>query len=220
MRIRKHAKFSALLYAASSSTIPEPHVDRDDVFAGNGSSNQSISVVQREYSGRVVAATDKAKQPESDGVILCSKTDGKSWQCKREAAKGNSLCEHHLSLAKNYNNNNVANSTTKTKPEKPTVLESRPRPERKKASKSSDPHQYYYYSGFGPRWGKRRGETSKNNGFGRPEHEHELDPALLSRIMDEEFDYTEDEDESEESRKKGKKRARKLIKARSLKSLM
>ncbi|KAG8389181.1 hypothetical protein BUALT_Bualt02G0202300 [Buddleja alternifolia] len=224
MRIRKNAKLSALLYATSSSTIPEPHVDRDDVFAGNDSSNQSISVVQREieigrqweYSGGV-AAPNKAEQPKSEGIILCSKTDGKSWQCRREATKGNSLCEHHLSLMKNYTNN-LPNSTTK-KPEKPLVF--RPRPKRASTLASSNPHEFYYYSGFGPRWGKKRGENSKNNGSTTPksvEHEHELDPLILSRIIDEDFDY--DEDEEEENRENTKKRARKPIKARSLKSLM
>ncbi|KAG8389182.1 hypothetical protein BUALT_Bualt02G0202400 [Buddleja alternifolia] len=254
MRIRKHAKISALLYATSSSTIPEPHVCQlnqspwdvmsfsppltpppppppsqvysDCVYAGNGSSNQSISVVQREfevgrqweYSGGI-AAPNKAEQPKSGGIILCSKTDGKSWQCRREAAKGNSLCEHHLSLLKNYTNN-LANSTIK-KPEKPVVF--RPRPKRASTSASSNPHQFYYYSGFGPRWGKKRGENSKNNGSGMPksvEHEHELDPLILSRIIDKDFDYDQDEDEEEENRENTKKRARKPIKARSLKSLM
>ncbi|KAG8389178.1 hypothetical protein BUALT_Bualt02G0202000 [Buddleja alternifolia] len=197
-------------------------VDRGDVFAGNGSSNHSISVVQREievgrqweYSGGI-AATNKAEQPKGEGIIVCSKTDGKSWQCRREAAKGNSLCEHHLSLMKNYTNN-LANSTIK-KPEKPVVF--RPRPKRTSTLASSNPHEFYYYSGFGPRWGKTRGESSKNYGSSTPKIlKHELDLLILSRIIDEDFNCAEDEDE--ENRESTKKRARKPIKARSLKSLM
>lgn len=135
-------------------------------------------------------------------VIYCCKTDGKSWQCRREAAEGNSKCEHHLSLVKSYS------STAAKKSVKPpeaaavaTEAPRRTRPKKAPAAASSNPYEFYYYTGFGPRWGKVRGETdSKHGGF-----------------VYEDDDSEEDEDDDRVDGKK--KRMRKPIKARSLKSL-
>lgn len=165
---------------------------------------------------------------KNEQIILCCKTDGKSWQCRREASKGNSLCEHHLSLVKSYNN--LAHHATKksVKPAGETPRRTRAK-KSSTSSSSSNPYEFYYYSGFGPRWGKKRGETCKNNGCSMPKilgDEHEIEPPRLAQIGDEDFDYAEYEDEDEEddedekNRDNGKKRVRKPIKARSLKSLM
>ncbi|KAL0459370.1 UNVERIFIED_CONTAM: hypothetical protein Slati_0564200 [Sesamum latifolium] len=233
------------------STPPPPpplfQVNGDCVSAGNGSSEHCISVGEREFdAGRqweysddstTVKAEEEQPPAKNQQIILCCKTDGKSWQCKREAAKGNSLCEHHLSLVKNYNS--LAHHAAK-KSEKPAPPESRRRPRPKKASSSSsNPYEFYYYSGFGPRWGKKRGDQStncKNNGnciVPKVVDDHEHEREVSRRVDDngDEFDYVEyedddeeeDEDEDDEERKGNgneKKRMRKRIKARSLKSLM
>lgn len=163
----------------------------------------------------------------NEGTIMCCKTDGKSWQCRREAAEGNSLCEHHLSLIKSYSS--VAHHAAK-KSVKPAVeTQRRTRAKKAPASSSSNPYEFYYYSGFGPRWGKRRGETRKNsNGSSMPKNlgdaklEDQQAPApAASYIANEDFEFLEYEDEDEEeNRDNGKKRVRKPIKARSLKSLL
>lgn len=159
----------------------------------------------------------------NEGTIMCCKTDGKSWQCRREAAEGNSLCEHHLSLIKSYSS--VAHHAAK-KSVKPAVeTQRRTRPKKDPASSSSNPYEFYYYAGFGPRWGKRRGETRKNsiNGSSMPKNlgdaKVEDQQAPAASYIDFDFDEYEDEDE-EENRDNGKKRMRKPIKARSLKSLL
>ncbi|KAL2236407.1 UNVERIFIED_CONTAM: hypothetical protein Sindi_0832400 [Sesamum indicum] len=171
-------------------------------------------------------AAGKAKQPPKDETfVLCCKTDGKSWQCRREAAKGNSLCEHHLSLLKNYNSSSHSKKSEKSSLAEP---QRRPRPKRASASSSSNPHEFYYYSGFGPRWGRKRGEASKKAGTDASKNieiESDLNSAVLSRFQeDDDTDYVEDEEEENEDEDHGnssrKKRARKPIKARSLKSLM
>lgn len=151
---------------------------------------------------------------EDKAAILCCKTDGKSWQCRREAAKGNSLCEHHLSLVRNYVNVAAKKPVKAARPKKAPA-----------ASSSSNPYEFYYYSGFGPRWGKRRGETRKNsNGDTSMPKNAEMEPAAISHIGEEDFDFVEyeddDDDEEEEGRDNGKKRVRKPIKARSLKSFL
>lgn len=107
------------------------------------------------------------------------------------------------------------------------------------AATSSNPNEFYYYSGFGPSWSKRRGD--RNNGRGEnnsavAESENVMKaqstPAsdvnaaqsveIENNIEDDEFDYVdndEDEDANDDD-DSGKKRMRKPVKARSLKSLM
>ncbi|CAK9134388.1 unnamed protein product [Ilex paraguariensis] len=177
--------------------------------------------------------------------ILCCKTDGKGWHCKREAKEGHSLCQHHLTQLQNYTN--LAHPTAAAAAKKhDKAVENRRRPRPKKASASSkNPNEFYYYSGFGPLWGKRRGP-------GRVEKEAELNKCIGSEAPvkpvvvlvetttspssscqickeirnNQEFDYVEDEDEEEdedEDEENGEveyRRVRKPIKARSLKSLM
>lgn len=139
---------------------------------------------------------------KNEKVVMCCKTDGKSWQCRRIASKGHSLCDHHLSLIKSYTTNSSYNPSKKAAAAPPPSR--RPRP---KKAPSSDSNEFYYYSGFGPRWGKKRGESSRNN-----DQEKEI-----RAIEDSDNVEYEDDDEDEEV---GKKRVRKPIKARSLKSLM
>lgn len=162
--------------------------------------------------------------PENEATILCCKTDGKSWQCRREAANGNSLCEHHISLVRSYSN--VSHHASK-KSVKPAAAAAegprRARPKKAPAASTSNPYEFYYYSGFGPRWGKRRGENGKNDGGSMPKNveEEAAAAAAISRTGIEDFDFDEFEDEDdEEEEMNGKKRVRKPIKARSLKSLL
>lgn len=149
-------------------------------------------------------------QPE-ESVAICCKTDGKSWQCRREALKGHSLCDHHLSLVKSYTTNSSHHTTKKSVEEAGP-----PRRSRKKAPaavSSSNGNEFYYYSGFGPRWAKKRGESSRNK------QGNEMIGVAVdeNQFGDSENGEYEDDDEEEEV---GKKRVRKRIKARSLKSLM
>ncbi|CAK9156744.1 unnamed protein product [Ilex paraguariensis] len=183
---------------------------------------------------RIEEEREKQVGLKKGDTILCSKTDGKGWHCKREAKEGNSLCEHHLTQLQNYNN--LAHPSPKK------LSENRRRARPKKPSSSSNPNEFYYYSGFGPLWGKKRcpGRTEKadqlnrcsssSNGGIMSKVVEPIEPVIevhtathssSFRIDNDEFDYVEDDDEEEENGDKpGKKRVRKPIKARSLKSLM
>ncbi|XP_073049061.1 uncharacterized protein [Primulina eburnea] len=217
---------------------PPSQVYGNDCFAGNGSSKDSIAVSRREwtnkatkceYSGSISdgAAPDDTEQeactsPKDNSIILCCKTDSKSWQCGREAAKGNSLCEHHLLMLRNYSNYNSAHSATKNSEKSSVETRGRPRSKKRVAPSLSNPNEFYYYSGFGPWWGKKRGEVSKkiNEELNMPKNDPENDQeaSSLCDIGDDHLD--KDGDEEEKNEEIGKKRARKPIKARSLKSLM
>ncbi|KAL3644988.1 hypothetical protein CASFOL_010168 [Castilleja foliolosa] len=219
---------------------PPPQVHGDGLSAVNGSLKDCISFTQRdqpEYSGNIPAkiTTVKEEAPPPQPVtaerkiILCGKTDGKSWQCKKEAAKGHSLCHHHMVQARSYSKG--YDQYMGKKNEKLSGEARRPA-RTKKASISSNPHEFYYYSGFGPRWGKRRGEACNNtnattdtatnsNNSGSSSKNVELEDEM----SDDESDFDEYEEEEEinnrdDNNNIGKKRVRKPIKERSLKSLM
>ncbi|KAI4311478.1 hypothetical protein MLD38_036371 [Melastoma candidum] len=149
--------------------------------------------------------------------IKCAKTDGKSWKCKREAKEGRNFCEHHISQLKSYSSGSgraVAESSG-AKGAGP----GRVRAGRKKKGDSSpsssnsssagrSSQYYYYYSGFGSSWRKKQGE--------RPGRE-----SSASRGGNARTSYLHMEDESGREREEDdRKRVRKPIKARSLKSLM
>ncbi|PON97334.1 WRC domain containing protein [Trema orientale] len=208
----------------------------------------------------------------SAGLIsgMCQKNDGKGWQCKREAIEGYSFCGHHLSLIRSYNStashydDNTPTSTTKLKSAAAAAaVEATPaRRTRGRASaaaskkgstaSNNNPYEFYYYSGFGPLWGRKRGEraeiraaaaaeaeadvaaaTRENSGGGSSSHSTPPSSSnttmtttttTASRLINnEEFDYVDDEDEDDDigsGADSGKKRMRKPVKARSLKSLM
>ncbi|XP_073136915.1 uncharacterized protein [Henckelia pumila] len=262
MRIRRNAKISPLLYAATSlnpGIIAQPHVcqlnqspwdvmsfsppssppyqgNGNCSYAGNGSSRDSIAVREREAeesSNNAVkwedfggAATTEDEQPSDDPnnptgtIILCCKTDGKSWKCRRQAAKGNSLCDHHLSMVRSYSSS--AHSTAKNSSRPAAEGRRRPRVKKPAAPSLSNPYMFYYYSGFGPRWGKKRGEDGANSNAGDTsdnlDRRHYMEPSNLSET-DEEFEYEEEDDDDQDEYQNGKKRTRKRVKARSLKSL-
>ncbi|XP_059289166.1 uncharacterized protein LOC132042637 isoform X3 [Lycium ferocissimum] len=167
------------------------------------------------------------KNEDNNNVTtMCCKNDGKGWQCSREAKKGHTLCEHHLAqVKKNYSSSNSAHSTITTANNSDAKINSTPssrgRPHRPKKSSSSE---FYYYSGFGPLWGKKRGpSTGKNINAGEIYSNDSYGAQSSSSQMDNEsnFDYIEDEDDDDDEVENCQtKRARKPIKARSLKSLM
>ncbi|KAI3441776.1 uncharacterized protein J3R85_001810 [Psidium guajava] len=191
--------------------------------------------------------------------VCCNKTDGKRWQCKKDAVDGHYLCEHHLSQLKSYvtttataaadddddddQDSNAANAddSASRKLDKSssasTGRRGRPRGAKKNSSAAAtaaaaNSNQFYYYSGFGPSWGKRRSSGRAGDQQRRPEGRAAggSPQQTAARIGGEGTDYIDygmdDEEEEEEEEEdnddgdSGKKRMRKPVKARSLKSLM
>ncbi|XP_059655156.1 uncharacterized protein LOC132302338 [Cornus florida] len=238
-------------FPTGSSSTPEYKVDKDSSFTGNGSFADSIGAVESTASMKISLEEEKETK-EDDGpnhkredhlgienneAILCSKSDGKGWQCWREAKEDHSLCEHHFTQLRNYNNLAHPGRRSGKSSEKDVAISRHPRT--KKGSSVSNRHEFYYYSGFGPRWGKKRGTIIEPNVSSDPklivtnvssDTKLVVEPitkvttkSSALQIDDAEFDYVgeddydDDQDESSEARKK---RGRKPIKARSLKSLM
>ncbi|KAF2291145.1 hypothetical protein GH714_020344 [Hevea brasiliensis] len=179
------------------------------------------------------------KFKKGEKIQCCNKTDGKGWHCKNEPREGHSMCDHHL-LKSYASNNNVTcclglpTSPSSKKQDKAIAggRRGRAKAAKKGSSSSSNPYEFYYYSGFGPLWGKRRGDRGEGNKSGVKEIEingitigdisttQNTTPSSTPSPIEhhEEFDYV-DEDDSDNS-DSGKKRMRKPVKARSLKSLM
>ncbi|XP_050386870.1 uncharacterized protein LOC126803152 [Argentina anserina] len=198
---------------------------------------------------------------DGNGFRRCQRTNGKSWQCKKEANEGGSLCDHHQKLHSrrnvNYCNytdkNNVSNSNTTSNgtaysfPWKKAIVPEkelggsthRVRP-KVVATKEAATLKNLYRSGFGPRWGRDRGiskhkmeakvAAAENVGttptvsctttqFSNPESppSHKIEIGDQLDYIEDDFDDDEEEDEGGEC---GRKRVRRQVKARSLKSLM
>lgn len=197
--------------------VDEMVIDDNEMEMLDNYSNDEIKIEEEDEFG-----LDKEYK-----TVYCLKTDGKGWQCRNEARHGHSLCDHHLSLLKSYSSSSsITHSVKKSDKAMAFVAGSRRGRVRtsKKGSSSSNPYEFYYYSGFGPSWGKRRGDKV----IEEKRCELKGDESILvndktpssSQIDNEEFDFVDDDDEEEENGDSGKKRTRKPVKARSLKSLM
>ncbi|KAK8639701.1 hypothetical protein V6N13_138072 [Hibiscus sabdariffa] len=184
--------------------------------------------------------TVRLKQPSNSGSRA---------NAKRRRRRRLKESDQEPALLKSYNNSSSSSDTgNNINPRKkaaenyenqPTgTRRGRARTSRRGSSSASNPYEFYYYSGFGPSWGKKRRGGYKVKGIGRNHFEPkevenngsvitaQNNSALSSSQIDdsEEFDYVEEEEEEEEDDDEngdsGKKRTRKPIKARSLKSLM
>ncbi|CAA7403325.1 unnamed protein product [Spirodela intermedia] len=102
----------------------------------------------------------------------CNKSDGKGWSCKRDAQLPYSLCDHHLDQVRSYIQRQapVQEKKKKKKKKKKTTKNRKKQPERENCGGKSDAGEkakrtrkqpssdfyHYYYYGFGPGRGRRR----------------------------------------------------------------
>ncbi|XP_068314580.1 uncharacterized protein [Pyrus communis] len=140
----------------------------------------------------------------------------------------------------NGNNHNISSNKAPAAVSGVVQLENGGRRRRKKAKKesASNPYEFYYYSGFGPCRNRKRGcdkEKEETKAEGEiatntssatpppPPPPHESGPrSPLSPIANGEFNYDDEDDDDElhGSGESGRRRMRKPVKERSLKSLM
>ncbi|XP_054782371.1 uncharacterized protein LOC129289603 [Prosopis cineraria] len=144
-----------------------------------------------------------------------------------------------------YEHNNSSSMRSKRSVALTGARRTRAQTSKKAPSGASNPYEYYYYSGFGPLWRTRRGDrngglNNKNEVKAKGGESSTITEAnggtirssihcSSSRIDTEGFDYADDDEDEveedydeveEENGESGKKRMRKPVKARSLKSLM
>ncbi|MFS7932397.1 putative transcription factor interactor and regulator C3H-WRC/GRF family [Helianthus anomalus] len=169
-------------------------------------------------------------------IKLCGMSDEKGWQCGSVVKNGNTMCDHHITKLQDQ-----AVWTTKKKSGPGSGVATGARPRRPKKRPTTDPHEFYYYSGFGPSWGKKRGSTcttlnvdnkaasvASNSNTSSISGDMDVQEEMGKRFEPDTSkvepvaldNYLDDEDEEIEKVFIGKKRGRKPIKERSLKSLM
>ncbi|BFG22025.1 hypothetical protein CerSpe_082990 [Prunus speciosa] len=179
---------------------------------------------------------DNEEEGRRSSYACCQKNDGKGWHCKKRAKLGQSFCNHHLSLLRSNHNTNIASNNKGPREAVSKVLSAGARRSRAKAKRgsSSNPYEFYYYSGFGPLWGRKRGGDKEKE---EPKIDEDRvttttsttppTQSSSSQIDEKKFEYVDDDDDDEDdfdddvrSGESGRKRMRKPVKARSLKSLM
>ncbi|XP_078167628.1 putative membrane lipoprotein isoform X2 [Carex rostrata] len=164
------------------------------------------------------------KRKKKDAIILCKKNDGKKWFCKRPAQLPHSLCEYHLSQSRSYYNTNKAKEASEFE----VGCEPNKQKQKPRENGGSGASPYYYYNGFGPSSRKRKGGTS-SNGVGH-DTMHVANEERLNGSDAPEADVDEEYGEevagelvsspNEEEKRVPRKRGRKPVKCRSLKSLL
>lgn len=166
-----------------------------NIFLGGGDKHGCV-----DYEGQ---------EKEAVNINYCSKTDENgNWICGLEAKKGETFCEFHL---QSYIHPVTKKSSSTIK-----------KPKKSKSKSESNPYEsLYYYDGFGPTWGKMKiaRELSKKS---EDVVAMQLQLQLLpdSEIFEDGEEDEMEEIEVEDGDENGKKRVRRRIKARSLKSLM
>ncbi|KAL4351832.1 hypothetical protein GQ457_06G031900 [Hibiscus cannabinus] len=256
MRIRKNAKLSSLMNSTGSrpETVhvcelnqspwdvlpfaqqPFPsylhhQFEAEDSFNGNGSLGDSVGAVESVASmmgneDKSIMKVEGMVIDDDDGMKIGDQF-GFRTQCEAEEKESRQDCS--LKSRSHDNGNNPSNNVG--------TRRGRAQAAKKGSSSASNPYEFYYYSGFGPSWGRRRGgsEMRKNMIIEGKDVENNISAVTAqnnnttssssSSQFDniEEIDFVDDEDDEEDDENVdsgGKKRMRKPVKARSLKSLM
>ncbi|GMI66824.1 MATERNAL EFFECT EMBRYO ARREST 46, EMBRYO SAC DEVELOPMENT ARREST 8 [Hibiscus trionum] len=208
----------------------------DDSFNGNGSLGDSVGAVESATS--MMDGEDKSIMKVEDMVI--NDDDGMKMgdrfrfrtQCEDEGMGSKQDCS--LKSCRHDNGDNPSSLTSR----KAGNRRGRSRAGKKGMAAVSNPDEFYYYSGFRPSRGRRirggssemrkniivEGKDVENNSSAVTTQNNNTTPSSSSQFdTNEEFDYVDDDDEDDDEENVdsgGKKRMRKPVKARSLKSLM
>ncbi|KAI3975019.1 hypothetical protein MKX01_005130 [Papaver californicum] len=203
---------------------------------------------------------DYEEEKKKKRLVYCCKTDGKGWHCRSKAQMGNPLCKHHMIQMQHYSDHQRDNNYHQQKIqklEKKTTRRGRPpnesrtntvdttirgrRNKGKLSGKKSS--EFYYYSGFGPLWGKNKRGRPPNEVKKEQEEEEEEEELEERQVIDDQTspkmkiivkeenvndngcmfvddDFDDDDSDEDCNGVNGKKRYRKPIKARSLASLL
>ncbi|KAJ4800602.1 hypothetical protein LUZ62_051848 [Rhynchospora pubera] len=175
----------------------------------------------------------KTKGKSKTSPMLCKKNDGKKWSCKRPPQLPHFFCEYHLAQSRSYYSNHTQKETSKQ------VSRCKTRKKKVKNVGSTSSSPYYYYNGYGPYSRRRRGARNAESGdvtmhvddkkkVGDDDAMH-VDDEMKVDECDEPVAGVVDEDSvaddkaisgSNGEEKRVKKRRRKPMKCRSLKSLL
>ncbi|THU54998.1 hypothetical protein C4D60_Mb11t01940 [Musa balbisiana] len=216
--------------AAAVASLPdsEASMNRLDGKAEGKARKKVTAKVKRKKKDKVIK-TSGGTAAVMKGSANCKKSDGKGWHCKRPAQHSHSLCRYHLSQLRSYSCTHSNGKVAESVKEGPVGVAGR----KKKADIAGvDSNFYYYYSGFGPWRGKMRGGSSDNgdqcdhnasdedDGNEYSESGNGYDAAVAGDDQDSDDEDCFNDGGSEGNKRSCRKRGRRKMKARSLKSLL
>ncbi|URE04830.1 hypothetical protein MUK42_19998 [Musa troglodytarum] len=205
----------------------DPHAGKrcfsDSEARMNWSRKKETAKTRRKKKDDAVEARGGAAATET--CSSCKKSDGKGWHCKRRAHHPHSLCNYHLAQLRSYSCSHGHGKASWSPKEVHVDVGRR---KKKTEAAGADSSFYYYYSGFGPWRGKTRGGSSDNgDGCSHPAaDEEEVETPMAgedeedSEDDDHDINGRDENDGREEGRRSYRRKGRKRMKARSLKSLL
>ncbi|RRT50692.1 hypothetical protein B296_00040807 [Ensete ventricosum] len=187
----------------------------------NWSLKKETAKTRRKKKDDVVKARGGAGATEA--CSSCKKSDGEGWHWKRLAHHPHSLCNYHLAKLRFYSCSHGHGKASESSKEGHGDVGRR---KKKTEVAGADSSFYYYYSGFGPWRGKTRGSSSDNGeGCSYPAaEEEEVETPMAGEDEDSEDDDHDnsgrDGNDGREEGRSYRRKGRKRMKARSLKSLL
>ncbi|URD78318.1 WRC [Musa troglodytarum] len=217
--------------AAAAASLPDSSEASMNRLAGKaeGKARKKATVkVKRKKKDKVIN-TSGGTAAVTKGSASCKKSDGKGWHCKRPAQHPHSLCRYHLSQLRSYSCTHGNGKVAESAKEGPVGVAGR---KKKTDIAGADSNFYYYYSGFGPWRRKMRGGSSDNgdqcdhhasdedDGNEYSESGDGYDAAVAGDDQDSDDEDCFNDGGSEGNKRSCRKRGRRKMKARSLKSLL
>ncbi|XP_072954716.1 uncharacterized protein [Typha angustifolia] len=191
---------------------------------------------------------EESKVSAVDTVSICKKTDGKGWHCKRPAHHPHSLCQYHLAQLRSYSTNYGASKASTSRAG--ADAKSRKKKVGDDDASTNLYYYYYSGFGpwRGKRRGGSRGDNGGGESVGNEQEEEEeeeeeeevgrnnsgardtYEDSVAVAGGDEESNgeddgmdsdgSDDDDDDDDDTMRNRRKRGRKPVKARSLKSLL
>ncbi|GKD38366.1 hypothetical protein Tco_1258573 [Tanacetum coccineum] len=130
-------------------------------------SAKTFESVNNDFKDDGVLAFEEGEKSEiREEIVLCGKIDEEGWQCGNVVKNGEIVCENHII---ELNNDTVRGAKKKTQPVHGSLGGSGTRHTKKRVLADPYDDQLYYYSGFGPNWGKKRGSGNTiSNKYNEP----------------------------------------------------
>ncbi|URD78320.1 WRC [Musa troglodytarum] len=216
--------------AAAAASLPDSEASMNRLAGkAEGKARKKATVkVKRKKKDKVIN-TSGGTAAVTKGSASCKKSDGKGWHCKRPAQHPHSLCRYHLSQLRSYSCTHGNGKVAESAKEGPVGVAGR---KKKTDIAGADSNFYYYYSGFGPWRRKMRGGSSDNgdqcdhhasdedDGNEYSESGDGYDAAVAGDDQDSDDEDCFNDGGSEGNKRSCRKRGRRKMKARSLKSLL
>ncbi|XP_072954940.1 uncharacterized protein [Typha angustifolia] len=160
MRIRKRATTIPIAPPPSSSSLPHVRNASSEKRLEPTEEGEERLKVKESFVGSRNSSVEGSKPEAEESMIACKRNDGKGWRCKRAAASGSGLCEHHLSQSLAHRRRPSPSPRAgarkgeewenKTKKKRKEEVQEEEEEDKSNAGYCGEEGFFYYYDGFGP----------------------------------------------------------------------